>query len=360
MKSLYPLCVLFLLTSCAEEKKEAVVTDRTKTDWATYKFEGNVKSVSEKSYETTDGQQKGKTRHENLSAHDYDLTFNENGMLIAEKQWIDGTVPYTERKFNGKEKVLEELKYIQGSPSIKKQNTYDKNGNITGTIRRNHDNTQLDRTQMTYDGKNLMEKKTFSNQDTPNGKITYIYDRKGNLKGENIYLDSEYVQAKNLFQYDSQNRKIAETSYSKDKVLYTTEYEYSGKNLIRKETKDADGKLLSSEKTAYDEKGNPVARYSYDSYDNAETKDEFIYDKNNNLIQWNLARNNAKEMQVDYTYDGHNNITATKAINGKGEIMDDHTYTYEYDKEGNWTKKIISVNGKPAIITERTFTYFGE
>ena len=34
------------------------------------------------------------------------------------------------------------------------------------------------------------------------------------------------------------------------------------------------------------------------------------------------------------------------------------TYQYEYDKKGNWTKRIDFENGKAKFILERTYRYY--
>ncbi|AWH86703.1 hypothetical protein HYN59_17025 [Flavobacterium album] len=357
MKYLYPLALLLVLVSCRdEETKESV--DRSKADWPFYKLEGNVKEVSEKSYEIDAAGQKGGTKNEIASSHDNDLTFNEKGMLVSEKLWLNATTPFEEIKYNGRENMLSKVQYINGQIGIKTENSRDKSGNITGIIRRNADNSQIDRIAMTYEGKKLMEKKTFNNQDNPNDRITYVYDSNGNLKGENLYLGSEYVQVKNLYEYDGQNRKISESRYSKDKPLYTMTYGYDGKNVTKKETTDGKGVVLNSEKSSYDKKGNLVKRYTIDNSDKSEVMDSYTYDSKGNVTSWTMTRNNAPEMRVVYKYDGHNNATAVKTVNGKGEIIDDRTYTYEYDDKGNWTKKTVTLNNKPFTVVERKITYF--
>jgi YD repeat-containing protein len=358
MRYLYPLALLLALASCQDEEKKETI-DRKKTDWAFYKLEGNVKSVSERSYDAASGQ-KGATKHDIASKHDTDLTFNEKGLLILEKQWINGTTLFEESKFTGRENLVSKIQYINGSPGIKTEYSRDKAGNVTGIIRRNGDNTQLDRIGMIYNGKKLAEKRSFGNQDHPNDKTTYTYDRKGNLKGESMYLNTEYIQVKNLYEYDDQNRKIAETRYSKDKLIYKTTFGYDGQNLIKKETTGPTGAIEYREKRSYDKKGNLLEKYVIDSNDKSMTHEAYKYDAQGNMTEWISTVNNIPEMQMSYKYDSHNNITAMKTKNGKGETIDDRTYTYEYDNNGNWIKKTVSVNGDLFTIAERKIEYFAD
>ncbi len=358
MKYLYALALLLLLVSCKEEEKKKPV-DRTKTDWNFYKLEGNVKSVSEKSYEAVGNSgQKGSTGHEIASNHDSDLTFNEEGMLLLEKKWINGITLFEETNYSGREKMVAKIQFINGQKGIKTEQQYDKAGNITAIIRRNGDNTQLDRIAMTYSGKNLTEKKSYNGQDNPTDRITYTYDKYGNLKVENTYLNTEYIQVRNLYEYDSQNRMIAQTRYSKDELIYKTTYLYDGKNIVKKETISAKGVTEYSEKNCYDKAGHLLERYTQDSYDKSMMHDIYKYDSIGNLTSWTLTRNNIPETQVLYKYDSHNNAIEVKTSNGKGETVDSREYSYDHDDKGNWTKKTVSVNGKPSFIAERKITYF--
>jgi len=359
MRYLYSIALLLLLASCKEEEKKKPA-DHTKAEWSFYKLEGHVKSVSERSYEAVGNWQKGSTRQEIASAHDTDMGFNEKGLLISEKKWLNGTMPFEESKFNGRGNEISKMQYINGQLGIKTEHSRDKAGNVTAIIRRNGDNTQLDRTAMTYNGKLLTEKKTFSNQDNPNGRTTYVYDKKGNLKGENLYLNTEYIQVKNLYEYDAQNRKISETRYSKDKTLYKTTFEYDGKNITKKETTGPDGAVTMTEKSSFDKEGNLLERYITDTYDRSVTHEAYKYDNNGNMLSYVISRNGSKEQELINIYDSHNNLTATKTANAKGEIIDSRTYTYEYDAKGNWTKKTVSLTDQPAFIVERKIEYFAE
>ncbi len=358
MRYLYPLALLLVLASCQDEEKKVPV-DRKKTDWAFYKLEGNVKSVSERSYDAASGQ-KGATKHEIGSKHDTDLTFNDKGLLVLEKQWINGTTPFEESKFNGRENLVSKTQYINGAPGIKTEHSRDKAGNVTGVIRRNGDNTQLDRIAMTYNGKKLAEKKSFGNQDNITDRTTYTYDSKGNLKHESMYLNTEYVQVRNLYEYDAQNRRITETRHSKDKFMYKTIYEYDGKNIIKKETTGPSGTIEYREKNSYDKNGNLLEQYIIDSRDKSITHDVNKYDDKGNLTEWSSTVNDKLQLKVLYKYDDHDNVLATKTINGKGETIDNRTYTYEYDSNGNWTKKTVSINDSLFTIVERKIEYFAD
>ena len=359
MKYLYPLALLLLLASCKDEEKETKTSvDREKTDWSFYKLQGNVKTISEKSYEIHGSDQKGATKHEVQSRHDSDLTFNEKGLLVLEKKWMANNIPFEEIQFNGRDNMESKTQYINGQPGIKTEQQRDKSGNITAIIRRNGDNSQLDRVVLTYKGKNLVEKKSFNSQDNPTDRTTYTYDPKGRLKGEEMYLNTEYVQVRNQYEYDAENRKISETRYSKDKMIYKTVFAYDGKNVTKKETTAPSGAIEYREKSSYDKKGNLLERYIVDSADKSVTHEVCNYDANSNPTSVKVDVNNVPQSEILYTYDGHGNVTAVKISNGKGESLDSREYGYEYDDQGNWTKKSVIINGKPSFVAERKISYF--
>ena len=243
MKHVYSLAIaLCLLVSCADEKKEEKSIDPAKTDWAFYKLKGAVKSVSEKSFQYVNGI-KGGPGNEIQSAHDTDLEFNDSGMLVLEKKW-NAAMPYEETTFNGKNILLKKIQYMNGVTTIITENLWDASfKENTSITRRNPDNTQIDRIVHTYKGGRIAEKLTYNMQNNPIDKIGYRYDKKGNLTGEDLYLGVDHVKVKNKYEYDAQNHKVAESSYSEEKLIYKSIYTYSNNNLVKRETTDKNGKI---------------------------------------------------------------------------------------------------------------------
>lgn len=359
MKYIYSLSlVLALLVSCSD-KKEKKAVDHASSDWAFYQLKGNVYSVEERSYELKDGK-KGERKREIISEHDTDLFFNDQGQLIAEKRWMsDGTL-FEHNTFKGREHKVELIQYVNGKPAIKTQYNWDKTGKEnTAILRRTPENAQIDRITMAYKAGNLVEKRTFNMQDNPSDRIEYIYDAKGNVKEELFYLGTEYVQFRAEYEYNDKKQKISEARYNKDsKLMYKTLFKYENGRLVASETYNDKNEVDYMEKNSYDEKGNLVERYTFERFDNAEIVDTYAYDATGNKIQWTSLRNKKPIMKVSYEYDSHNNLTALNAVGAEGNIIDQRSYKYEYGKKGNWLKKIIMINQKPAIVVERTIKYY--
>ena len=86
----------------------------------------------------------------------------------------------------------------------------------------------------------------------------------------------------------------------------------------------------------YDSNGNMIEKKSYGKDGNLLEKNTYKYDNNDNVIVVGLYE----------SYDLDDIITTTVK------------YTYAYDKNLNWIKKISFKNDNPLSITERVIVYF--
>jgi len=356
MKYLYAPLILLLLASCAEEKKETPKPEHSATDWAFYKLNGDVQSVSEKSLKLTAGP--SITGSEIATAHDTDLYFDENGNLISEKQWAGGTNPFEEKAYNGREKLLRRTQYIAGKPGIVTENLWnDADKTLSSETRRNPDNTQIDRITYTYKDGRLAEKLKVNAQNNALERYTYIYDKKGNLIQDAIYKGTEILQSQGRYKYDANGNKIFESRLNDGKAIYTTRYQYDGKNLVKQETSDAADKAEYTEIFTHDATGNVTKHVTIEHAQNLKTEESITYDKSNRIATRITEKAGQPAVKVLYAYDENGNLTATKTADSEGKTLDDRKYTFEYDTHKNWVKKKVAVNGQPAFEVTRTITY---
>lgn len=359
MKYLYIPLVVLLLISCADEKKANPKPEHSKTDWAAYKLNGEVQTVAEKSVSIADG--KILPGHEVASEHDSDMSFDDYGKLIHIKQWLKENMPYEETNYNGKDRILKRTQYLDGTPLILTENQWDASGeNLTAVIRRNPDNSQQDRIQNRYEKGLLVEKLTFNAMDTPIDKITYDYDKQGNLIGENLFLGVAAIKVRTKYTYDAKNHKTSDARYNLDKMNSLTNFEYEGDNLVKKQTLDSEGKPEYTEFFKYDEAGNKARQTTIERFDNSETEEEFAYDKNKNITSWIINRKGQPKVTITYAYDKQGNQVSSKVVQGDNTVLETHNYEYEYDKNNNWTTKKIFIKGKPAFLVTRKITYFND
>ena len=360
MKYIYPFAaIVLLLTACND--KEVKPLDRTTTDWVDYKLEGDVKSVSIKSNEVmNDNLELGKTKHENPTEHDIELQFNEEGMLVLEKKLNSKGGPYEQITYNGKEQKLEQTQYVNNTPGIKTEFSWDETGqHNTAIIRRNPDNSQIDRKTMKYEKGKLVEKATFNKQDNPVDRMTYVYDKDGNLTEENLYLGTEIIQIRNLYKYNNKNQKVSDIRYDKDSnIIFHTEYEYDGDKLITKKVTNGNNETEYLEKMSYNAKGELEMKTTLDNFDGIETIERYEYDDNGNKISRTVEKNNELYMKVNYAYDEKGNLIKLAVMDNTENPVDTRTYTYTYDEKGNWTEKVITINGEKKFIEKRSIIYY--
>lgn len=360
MKYLCTFAVLaLLLVSCGKEEKKPL--DRSKTDWAYYDLKGDVKTIKESGHTIVQKDSaSGEAEPVSVAGHNVDREFNELGMLVSEKQLLDNGQPHEEVTYNGRDTIVERIQHIDAHTLIKTDYTRDKAGNTTTITRRNGDNTQIDRIVNNYVNGKLEEQKKFNGQNASIDRTTYNYDKNGNLKGQNIYLGSNAVQYKDVYEYDSQNRKVSEIRYNfNDEMLYKTEFRYDDAgNLGVKETTNSKGEPEYLEKFTYDKSGNLLSRSAYEKGGAVTTEDVYEYDAKNNRTAWSVYQNKNLIMKTKYRYNDKGELTDLISSDNNNKIFDNSSYTYEYDKNGNWTKKTTTKGGKPVYTEEREITYY--
>jgi hypothetical protein len=93
------------------------------------------------------------------------------------------------------------------------------------------------------------------------------------------------------------------------------------------------GRLKRKNTYKYDDKGNEIEKNFYNSSGSLGNKSTYKYDDKGNLIEEN-----------SYYSDG--------------SLESKETYMYEFDKMGNWIKRVSFKEDKPDVITERVIEYY--
>ena len=58
------------------------------------------------------------------------------------------------------------------------------------------------------------------------------------------------------------------------------------------------------------------------------------------------------------TYDDKGNEKEIRYYDGKGVFLEERSYTYKFDNNGNWIERIESINQFPKSFLEREITYY--
>lgn len=346
-----------LLASCQDNIKERLKPSHDKTDWAFYKLNGDVQQitiVSEKVDGTTPVYGTEYSTDTNLS-----LSFNEYGDLISENKMAGNTL-LEENVFEGRRTLLSKKQYTSGKIAIITDNQWDAaKENILATVKHNPDNTQIEQVKNTYIKGKLAETVTLNNQGNMIKRNTYKYNKKGNLVNEEIYPDGHVLKIRVKYDYDSENRKVSETRYSTEALVYKTVFSYQNKLLQSKITTDSKGTNVYTEEFQYDEKGRVTGHKTVEVPLSIVTIEAFTYDDAGNNLTWSTNVTGESAVNVINAYDANNNLTATKTMSNN-TIAESRNYTYTYDSHKNWTKKTVSVNGKVTYKVTRNITYFPE
>ena len=167
------------------------------------------------------------------------------------------------------------------------------------------------------------------------------YDKDGNKTEWNRYNLDGSLDKKSTYKYDEKGNRIEKNSYNSD-GSYSTVNNFDGKSTYK-----------------YDEKGNITERVLRS--DSAQEKRKYTskYDEKGNKIE-NNRYNSDGSLSFKYTskYDEKGNKIENNEYNSDGSLDKKKTYEYEYDKQGNWIKRIEFTNGIPEYILERQYEYY--
>jgi len=132
---------------------------------------------------------------------------------------------------------------------------------------------------------------------------------------------------------------------------------------------DRFGKIKKGEKSyrrqvIYNEKGNLIEEnYSDELDDNLDWKNTYKYDEKGNLIEENYYSDGILSSKSIYNYDEKGNLIEENryatSYDAEGNISSWWVgYTFQYDEQQNWTKKIAFTEDGPHTITKREYQYY--
>jgi hypothetical protein len=109
----------------------------------------------------------------------------------------------------------------------------------------------------------------------------------------------------------------------------------------------------------YDAQAHLIERLGYRGNGSFFFKYTFKYDANGNNTEWlQLTQNNEIIGKVVYKYDDKNNIVEETKYRGDGTQTSYATFTYEFDKKGNWVRQKKIQDGTVVEVKERVYKYF--
>ena len=161
------------------------------------------------------------------------------------------------------------------------------------------------------------------------------YGAAGNKLSFVTYGPANELLSKSVFTYDSDGALVDVKRYRGDGGLnVTTVYTYDKVgNETAESNKDASGTVFMTAKSKFDLNGNRIVYDRYDLFGHLFLRSNFKYDKRGNEIQ-------------EREFDSHESLQFVT------------TWQYiSFDKQGNWTERVMLKNDEPRTITVREITY---
>lgn len=177
-----------------------------------------------------------------------------------------------------------------------------------------------------------------------------------------VYLDSLGGTNPNLWsvQVEADGKIINKAMYyTRDTLRAYSKNTYAGNNLTEAKFFDPDNDtLLASVVYTYDQNGNRIKGQMFSSKNEPLQYVEFIYSAEG--FQEHMKRYSAQgKMTVLYDYINDNGNKVSEHIeNFINKTVTDNELKYEYDKKGNWIKRVYYRDNKPIWFTEREIRYY--
>jgi len=176
---------------------------------------------------------------------------------------------------------------------------------------------------------------------SPDGKLVSnlksAYDANGNIVSEEMIMGNGTVEVTSTIKTDAKGNRIEQHDVRPTQTTNLFNYKYFYR---------------------YNEKGQEIEKTGYLENGTFFLKHVSTYDANGNRTEWaRLGPDNSVLGKIVSKYDDKNNLIQQTEYKGTSELKSDFTFTYEFDRKGNWTRQNKLVAGKMVEIKERQISY---
>lgn len=179
-----------------------------------------------------------------------------------------------------------------------------------------------------YNEANKLIKVSETNRKTSdNWEHHFIYDEKHNLLRKSSQYDGNYLT---IYNYDSLGRIISKKLVNEEMVHGEKLLSYYENTPLVKEVEMKSSQVNSKFEYEYDNQGRKISEKYKSSFNNNSGTITFSYDRHGNLI----------------------------LRSSKGSFSSTEKFEYEYNKKGDWIKKIRYYNGVKMDEIVRVITYY--
>ena len=193
------------------------------------------------------------------------------------------------------------------------------------------------------------------------GYTDYLYNEQNELYSEHNYDAEGGFSDKRNYSYDEKKRAYEILLInSSDGLNGSVLLDYDDKeNTVTESTYNARGKLLNKEVRKMDKNGLPIETKIYNGEKNLVNYRKETFDKNGLRTELTvLSPDEDVLMKIFFKYDDKDNLISQEGIDENGKAFLPTRFEYEFDKQGNWTKRVEYINNKPTFVLERQFEYY--
>jgi hypothetical protein len=225
----------------------------------------------------------------------------------------------------------------------------------------------------------------FDYKGAPQWRLIYKHDSRGNTIEEHVYQYSEVLLRKHINKFDESDKLIESSVLDgsgnvSNKIVIQPEVD--GGQFITTFT-TVRGGFVKTMECIINKEGDTLeyvqfnnrslvrkVSHQYDNTNRVETTEDKPIEKERRITHYKYDdRNNVSEqVELDgsllilsketFSYDEKNNLAEIRTYGIMGSLVDLVSYSYEYDKESNWTKRVTYQNKTPVTVTLRQLEYY--
>ncbi|GEM_PF-3919365 len=194
-------------------------------------------------------------------------------------------------------------------------------------------------------------------------KIVMAYDKDGNEAGRKIYDTNGDLKEVIACLYNEQNKLKEETGINAQGEMTTrTTYKYNDKGMMVEENLWTliYANPIATTTYSYDDEGRMKESIAWYSYKKDKVMWRYVYEYNaqgQKVMQKTFKEDGSLERKYVYEYNDKG-YQSKEEVTGDVILGSTYIFKYQYDKKGNWIKRIEIFEGEPSGITERIINYY--
>ncbi len=177
-------------------------------------------------------------------------------------------------------------------------------------------------------------------------EYSVLFNSNGN-KIKEIWKNSDKsIKSKVLYKYNGFQENVEQLFYDRDDSLnIKIVYKYNKKcSPIFLTVYNNDHKILGKGKYIYNDKGNLIRFSSYDTNGTVTMKETYKYDSLGYIKSKESFAVGDDSVKYEYKRDLKGNPVNIQIFNKHGNYIDIKIFAYKFDSNGNWVKRIESLN----------------